>query len=123
MCDRERMFEGLLDASHGMSLENLPALVREQAAHAGLHEASIYLADLQEDVLRLVTGHGLDAGDSTRGQAGDELTIDGTLAGRAYARLTPQRGEELKRAAGGHRCWTEPSGWASCGWKRATPGN
>ncbi|TXS39548.1 serine/threonine-protein phosphatase [Streptomyces sp. or43] len=100
---RERMFQGLLDASHGMSLENLPDVVREQAAHAGLREASIYLADLQEDVLRLVTGHGLDAGGSTRGRADDELPIDGTPAGRAYTRLTPQRGEGAETG-----CWWTP---------------
>ena len=39
MSDRERMYNGLLDASHGMSLEQLPAIVREQAEHAGLHGA------------------------------------------------------------------------------------
>ncbi|WP_329170743.1 serine/threonine-protein phosphatase [Streptomyces sp. NBC_01685] len=97
------MFNGFLDASHGLSLERLPALVRDQAAHAGLHEASIYLADLQEDVLRLVTGHGLDAADSVTGQGAHKLRIDGTPAGRAFTQLTPQHDQEAHAS-----CWWTP---------------
>jgi hypothetical protein len=85
------MFSGLLDASHGMSLEKLPSLVREQAARAGLRGALIYLADLQEDVLRLVPGEGLTAG--ADGEQAAELRVDGTPAGRSFATLEPQRAD------------------------------
>lgn len=91
MSDRERMYDGLLDASHGMSLEQLPAMVREQAEHAGLHGGLIYLADLQEDVLSLVAGAGPRAGGDV-GVPAAELGIDGTPAGRSYTTLRPLRG-------------------------------
>ncbi|MFI2780229.1 PP2C family protein-serine/threonine phosphatase [Streptomyces sp. ALB3] len=79
----ERMLTGLLEASHTMSMEQLPATVREHAAWAGLNNVLIYLADLQEDRLRLLTGHGLDAGRESDPYP-DELPVDGTLPGRAY---------------------------------------
>ncbi|MFE6028806.1 PP2C family protein-serine/threonine phosphatase [Streptomyces niveus] len=88
MSDAERMFAGLLDASHGLSLEQLPDLVRQQAAHAGLGNPLIYVADLQEDVLRLLTGRGPDAGAGSADEAG-ELRIDGTAAGRSFTSLAP----------------------------------
>ncbi|HEX4788684.1 MAG TPA: PP2C family protein-serine/threonine phosphatase [Actinospica sp.] len=87
--DVARMFSGLLDDSHGMSLERLPHLVRAHAAHAGLHNPVIYLADLQQDVLRSVTGEGLDAA-----AGGEELRIDGTPAGRSYTSLEPYRADD-----------------------------
>ncbi|MFE0764201.1 PP2C family protein-serine/threonine phosphatase [Streptomyces smyrnaeus] len=89
MTDNERMLAGLLDASHGLTLEQMPRLVREQAAHAGLGNALIYLADLQGDVLRAVTGRGLDAGADACGHDAAELPIEGTLAGQSFTGLEP----------------------------------
>ncbi|MFE9936866.1 PP2C family protein-serine/threonine phosphatase [Streptomyces hirsutus] len=95
MTHSERMFSGLLDACHGLSLEQMPSLVREQAVHAGLGNALVYLADLQEDVLRLVTGQGPDGGADGSGETA-ELPIDGTRAGQSFMSLAPLRGDEDK---------------------------
>ncbi|MEV6008075.1 PP2C family protein-serine/threonine phosphatase [Streptomyces sp. NPDC051976] len=78
-----RMLAGLASASHLMSLRAMPREVRTHAAAAGIDDVQIYLTDLQESVLRLMTGEGLDArGDADAGDA--ELKIDGTMAGRAF---------------------------------------
>ncbi|MFB9677306.1 PP2C family protein-serine/threonine phosphatase [Streptosporangium vulgare] len=78
---RARMLAGLAEASHMSAVEDLPALVEEHAAHAGLYDVLIYLADLQQDVLRPLTGRG--AGEEAEREK-RELRIDGTLAGRAF---------------------------------------
>ena len=74
-----RMLAGLLAESHMLSFERLPSQVADHAATAGLLNVRIYLGDLQRDVLRLLTGSGLDAAE---GKA--ELSVEGTVAGRAY---------------------------------------
>ncbi|MFI7708465.1 PP2C family protein-serine/threonine phosphatase [Nonomuraea sp. NPDC049480] len=79
----ERMLTGLLEATHLATFEQIPTLVAEHAAMAGLDDVLIYLADLQQTVLRRLTGHGLDAGQDGS-DADNELRIDGTLAGRAF---------------------------------------
>lgn len=61
------------------TLEQFPRLVGRYAGRVGLEQAAIYLADLREDVLREVTGVGL-----TAGEGGEELPVEGSLAGRAY---------------------------------------
>lgn len=88
-----RMLTALLRASHLATFEQLPALVAEHASRAGFTSARIYLADLREDMLREVTGEGLDAG-----LGGQELRVDGTLAGRTFQTLQPSFG-----ATGGRR--------------------
>ncbi|MFF9624782.1 PP2C family protein-serine/threonine phosphatase [Streptomyces griseosporeus] len=77
------MLEGLLAASHVMPLELLPSRVTEHAAAAGLSEVLIYVGNLQRSALRLMTGHGEDAGRGADG-AEAEVKIEGTLPGRAY---------------------------------------
>ncbi|MFD0888368.1 hypothetical protein ACFQ08_27850, partial [Streptosporangium algeriense] len=67
------MLTGLLEAGHLAELERLPFLVGEYAARAGLWEVAIYLADLQQTVLRPLTGR-----DGAGGEPG-ELRIDATL--------------------------------------------
>lgn len=86
MCDTARMLTSLLDASHTASLEQLPSLVAGHADRVGLHRLRIYVADLQENVLREVTGRGPDAG-----AGGRQLRINATLPGRAFqsARILP----------------------------------
>lgn len=95
------MLSGLLDASHLTSLQQLPAMVREHAAHAGLDDVLIYLSDIQEKMLRLLTGRGPDAGREADPEPA-ELRIDGTLAGRAFQEL-----RVLHRGSGegGNQCW------------------
>lgn len=75
-----RFQRALLRASHLATFEQLPVLVRDYAETAGLYGARIFLADLQEDVLREVTGQGADAG-----EGGQEYRIDATLPGTVFA--------------------------------------
>lgn len=92
-----QMLAGLLEASHLAALEQVPELVGEHAAYAGLSEVLIYLADLQQEVLRLLTGHGKGAREDADGEP-SELRIDGTLAGRGFqeTRVLLQTGAEGK---------------------------
>src|SRR4051794_13116587 len=59
----ERMLTGLLEASHLAALEQVPALVAEHARHAGMEQVLIYLVDVQQTELRLLTGRGNSAGE------------------------------------------------------------
>ncbi|MFW3477093.1 hypothetical protein ACN24M_39120 [Streptomyces microflavus] len=90
----ERELAGLLEAGHTAPFEQLPRLLETAAKQAGAGGARLFVADLQEDVLREVTGVGLNAGDG-----GEECRIEGTLPGRAY-QLT-----ELTVVARGGACW------------------
>jgi serine phosphatase RsbU (regulator of sigma subunit) len=74
-----QMLVTLLRASRTTTLEQLPGLVAELAAGAGLPGVRIYVADLQQDVMRELTGRGPDAAGG-----GQELGIDGTPGGRAF---------------------------------------
>ncbi|TMR03836.1 serine/threonine-protein phosphatase [Actinomadura soli] len=86
------MLRELVAASHMMSMEQLPGAVARHAADAGLHDALIYMADLQQTVLRLLTGKGDDAGQDP-GPEPAELKIDGTIAGRAFQTVEPVTGQ------------------------------
>ncbi|MFC7385261.1 PP2C family protein-serine/threonine phosphatase [Sphaerisporangium rhizosphaerae] len=100
------MLVRLLDDAHFAALEQIPALVAEHAARAGLYDVRVYLADLQQNVLRPLTALGeiaakdkADTGDTagTEEMAGGqmfagepgteevtELSVEGTLAGRVF---------------------------------------
>ncbi|MER6828779.1 PP2C family protein-serine/threonine phosphatase [Streptosporangium sp. NPDC000563] len=80
------MLVELLRASHLAALEQIPGLVAEHAVSAGLAEVLIYLADLQCNVLRLLTGEG-HGGREVASTAACELRIDATLAGRAFQEM------------------------------------
>ena len=106
MNDTTRMFAGMLDASHGMSLEAIPGLVHEQAAHGGLGNAAIYLADLQQEVLRLLTGQGTNAGEGADGSCPSCGSTE-RWPGRAFqdwVRVLPKPGAD----AGGVDWWWVP---------------
>lgn len=100
--DNEPLFASLLEACHVMSLEDLPDQLRQSAELAGMHGLRIYVADLQEDVLRLLTGRGADAGESS-GESLTELCIDATAAGRAFQSVQP-----VRDADEGGDCWWVP---------------
>ncbi|SHN27776.1 PP2C family protein-serine/threonine phosphatase [Actinacidiphila paucisporea] len=85
---------GLLESSHTAPFEQLPRLLDAAARQAGAGAARLFVADLQEEVLREVTGIGLNAGGG-----GEEYRIEGTLPGRAY-QLT-----EVTAPARGGGCW------------------
>src|SRR3954465_11689595 len=77
--DSARMLHALLRGSHLSAFEELPALVAHHADEAGLRRVGIYVADIQELVLREATGRGLDAG-----AGGREMRMAAALAGRAF---------------------------------------
>ncbi|MFF7376687.1 PP2C family protein-serine/threonine phosphatase [Streptomyces massasporeus] len=74
-----RMLAELLEASHLMPIELLPAKATACARAASLNQVLIYVADLQRNLLRLLPGD--DA--AARGHD-TELHVEGTVAGRAY---------------------------------------
>ena len=74
-----RMLTGVLHDGHLAALEQLPRLVAEHGACAGLEGTTLYLVDLREQVLRELTGRGLDAADG-----GEELSVNGSVPGRAF---------------------------------------
>lgn len=84
------MVDSLLESSHTLTLEELPDLVSRAAARAGMENAHIYLVDLQQDTLHLLTGAGLDAGRTTgRGTDAATLLVEDTDVGRAFQYLEP----------------------------------
>jgi serine phosphatase RsbU (regulator of sigma subunit) len=84
----------LLEASHTATFEQVPGLLDDAARAAGAGGAAVFVADLQEDVLREVTGRGPDAG-----EGGEECRIEGTLPGRAFQTTS------IMRRADGRACW------------------
>ncbi|WP_299537372.1 PP2C family protein-serine/threonine phosphatase [uncultured Streptomyces sp.] len=92
--DLARALAGLLEASHTAPFEQLPLLLGSAAQTAGAGGARLFVADLQEEVLREVTGIGLSAG-----KGGEEHRIEGTLPGRAYQIA------EITAPARGGACW------------------
>ncbi|MFA1540836.1 PP2C family protein-serine/threonine phosphatase [Actinomadura monticuli] len=86
------MLRELVAASHLMSMEQLPGAVARHAAAVGLHDVVIYVVDLQQTVLRLLTGKGPDAG-ADPGAESPELKIEGTIAGRVFQTMTPVVGQ------------------------------
>lgn len=86
------MLRELVAASHLMSMEQLPDAVAWHAADAGLHDTVIYVVDLQQTVLRLLTGKGPDAGRDP-GREAAELKVEGTIAGRAFQTVRPVTGQ------------------------------
>ncbi|WAP60376.1 hypothetical protein [Streptomyces sp. S465] len=82
MTDCSRMMRNILADSHMTSIEQLPAYVSQHAGAVGLRDVLIYVSDLQQDLLFLLTGRGPDAGADAGGRSA-ELRIEGTTAGRA----------------------------------------
>ncbi|MEV5745994.1 PP2C family protein-serine/threonine phosphatase [Microbispora rosea] len=72
-----RALTGMLEDSHLVAFEGIPSLVDRHKRDAGFEEVGIYLADLQQSVLRRLCGPG---GDDAQPE---ELKIDTTLAGHA----------------------------------------
>ncbi|MER5294493.1 PP2C family protein-serine/threonine phosphatase [Streptomyces pharetrae] len=96
------MLAGLLADSHLTPFELLPARITAHARAAGLGDVRIYLGDLQRRVLRLLTGGGPGA-DHDDEPPEPELTVEGSVAGRAYqyGHIVP-----LNSGEGGSRpCW------------------
>ena len=83
----------LLLACHLLAPDELAATVGAEAARLGVREMVLYLADYEQATLLPVPGAGVPER--------PELSIEGTLAGRAFQRV------EVLHSAGehGHRLW------------------
>ena len=79
----EDPIRALLRAAHHLPATGLGAVVTEQARRLGAREAVVYLADYAQHVLVPVPGEGVPGR--------QELTIDGSLAGRAFRRVDTVR--------------------------------
>ncbi|MGW4027625.1 stage II sporulation protein E, partial [Streptomyces sp. NPDC005009] len=93
----------LMQASHTATLEQLPGMIAEHAAVAGMHDVAVFVVDIRETVLRRLTGQGPDAGGG-----GQEFTVSGSLPGRAYQRveLLPEAERDgADERPGGRRWW------------------
>jgi hypothetical protein len=69
------MLAGLLEAAHLATLEQLHALTTRHAAAVGLTDITILIPDLRQELLVPLTA---------TGQAGDALSVDAGLPGRAF---------------------------------------
>ena len=83
----------LLDACHLLAPDRLAATVAAEVARLGVRETVLYLADYEQTTLLPVPGTGVPER--------QELSIEGTLAGRAFRRV------EVVDSAGNHgyRLW------------------
>ncbi|MER5294505.1 PP2C family protein-serine/threonine phosphatase [Streptomyces pharetrae] len=98
-----RALTDLMMASHVATLEELPRMVAHHAGAAGLLDVAFFVVDLQGQVLRQVTGQGIDAG-----AGGIELAVDTTVPGLAFQRvdLIAEPGRSSGRE--GSRRWWVP---------------
>ena len=91
-----RVAADLVQRSHLAPPDEIAASVAAAAAPLGVSSARIYLADLEQENLRAVSGN-------STGTA-DLLAIDSTLAGRAYVTVTIQY-SPYGDGQGGWRVW------------------
>jgi hypothetical protein len=94
------MLTELLDASHLVAFKDIPKEANRCGALADLRNLSIYLVDMQQEVLREMTGLGADAK-----EGGREFAVKGTLAGRAFQHGQPVFGS---RSEDGRHLWWIP---------------
>ncbi|MFI9122431.1 PP2C family protein-serine/threonine phosphatase [Streptomyces bikiniensis] len=83
---------GMLAEGHLAGFDQVPDLVARHAGEAGMADVRIYLTDLREQVLREVTGRGLDAA-----EGGEVFDVEGTLPGRVFTSNRPQRSADGER--------------------------
>ncbi|WP_055495964.1 PP2C family protein-serine/threonine phosphatase [Streptomyces sp. TP-A0356] len=90
----------MVQASHTVTLEQLPDLVAQHAAGAGLYDVAVFVVDIRETVLRRLTGEGRDAAGG-----GQEFTVQGSLPGQAYQRVDLLAEPASDRTPGRRRRW------------------
>jgi serine phosphatase RsbU (regulator of sigma subunit) len=79
----EDPIRALVRASHHLPADRLGTAVADHARGLGAHSAVVYLADYAQHVLLPIVGEGVPGR--------QELSIDGSLAGRAFRRVDPVR--------------------------------
>ncbi len=79
----ERAVDELLDAAHLLAAHQLPELLAAHGRRLSVEGATLYLADLQQDVLVPFVG---PAGPGL-GQSVGPMAVEATLAGRAYQQV------------------------------------
>lgn len=84
---REDAFSGLAARSIHLHPDDIPAAAATEARKLGLEDLRIYLVDLEQRVLRPFTG----VADAPEAPA--DISVDGTLAGRAYRSERPLAAE------------------------------
>lgn len=77
---RDRMLGDLVTVSHVLTLDQIPEVIAAHAARAGWPEVLIYLADLQQDRLYLLSDPGRHIG----ADADRDVSIEGTVPGRVF---------------------------------------
>ncbi|WP_159942529.1 MULTISPECIES: PP2C family protein-serine/threonine phosphatase [unclassified Nocardiopsis] len=82
----DSVVSSLVVSSHQVPFEAIPKMVAAEATRAGMSDVRVYIADRQQLVLRELTGLGQGAH-----EGGEQLRIDGTLAGKAYVTGEPLR--------------------------------
>ncbi|WP_240970627.1 PP2C family protein-serine/threonine phosphatase [Actinacidiphila epipremni] len=92
------MTQRFLRRGHITGFDELPALVEECGAAAGLTRARVFVADLRDDVLCELTGRGPDAG-----AGGKRYSIDHSLPGTAFRENSPLSG--MARDDSADRWW------------------
>nr|WP_229859805.1 PP2C family protein-serine/threonine phosphatase [Streptomyces anandii] len=90
----------MVQASHAITLEQLPDLIAEHAAEAGLYDVAVFVVDIRETVLRRLTGNGLDAA-----AGGEDFTVEGSLAGQAYQHVDVLAEPAASGVPSGWRRW------------------
>ncbi|MCW2714967.1 MAG: Serine/threonine-protein phosphatase [Frankiales bacterium] len=79
----------LLRSSHLGGVDDLPALVRGAGQRLGAHDATLYVVDYDQTLLVPLTESGAPPSDPG---TPEPVTIDGTLAGRAFSDVTQHVG-------------------------------
>ncbi|MFD0392673.1 hypothetical protein ACFQ3Z_07520 [Streptomyces nogalater] len=102
----------LMQASHTATLEQLPAMIAEHAAAAGMYDVAIFVVDVRDTVLRRLTGKG-----PTAGRAERSSPFRGACPARHTSVWNCSRNPKGTRRADGGGGWPSPtvsSGWVSC---------
>lgn len=100
----DQLLGELLDSSHAISMQQIPVVVADTAGRAGYRDAVIFLADIQQSVLRPLRGRDAQEPPHIR-CAPTEIRVEGTLAGRAFQNVAGVQGPA---ADGGGTVWWVP---------------
>ncbi|MEU3842782.1 PP2C family protein-serine/threonine phosphatase [Streptomyces sp. NPDC028635] len=90
----------MMQASHTVTLDQLPDLIAEHAAEAGLYDTALFVVDVRETVLRRLARRGSETA------SGEQMfTVRGSLPGQAFQRVDVLPEPGPAGAPGGLRRW------------------